>query len=90
MNALTLYELSDEYRDALAVLNEMDLDEQTIADTLEGLQGAIEVKAQNVAMFTRNLEATAEAIKDAERRWLRAGRRWRIARPVSVDTCSRT
>jgi hypothetical protein len=43
------------------------LDAQTIADTLESLSGDLEVKATNVAMFVRNLEAQAEAIKAAEK-----------------------
>lgn len=62
----SLYELSAQYRTALDTLTDTGLDEQTIADTLEGLEGALEVKAQNVAMFVRNLESTAEAIKKAE------------------------
>jgi len=45
----------------------MEIDEQTFADTLEGLSGDLEVKATNVAMFVRNLEASAEAIKAAEK-----------------------
>jgi len=61
-----LYELAAEYRADAEKLADMDLDEQTLADTLEGLGGELEVKAQNVIMFTRNLEATAAAIKDAE------------------------
>mgnify|MGYP003435090174 FL=1 len=61
-----LYELAAEYRADAEKLADMDLDEQTLADTLEGLGGELEVKAQNVIMFTRNLEATAAAIKEAE------------------------
>lgn len=62
----SLYVLTDEYRVAAARLADLELDEQTIADTLEGLAGALEVKATNVAMFVRNLEASADAIKAAE------------------------
>jgi len=61
-----LYNIAAEYRDAALKLADMDLDAQTIADTLEGLSGDMEVKAQNVAYFARNLEATAAAIKQAE------------------------
>ena len=61
-----LYELAAEYRADCEKLADMDMDEQTLADTLEGLSGELEVKAQNVIMFTRNLEATAAAIKEAE------------------------
>lgn len=63
----SLYELSNEYKSAQVKLLESDFDEQTIADTLEGLSGDLEVKAINVAMFIRNVESTAEAIKQAEK-----------------------
>lgn len=61
-----LYVLADEYRAAAARLADLDLDDQTINDTLEGLAGDLEVKACNVAMFARNLQATSAAIKEAE------------------------
>ena len=64
--ALTLYEIADEYRAAAQQLADLDLDPQTVADTLEGMAGALEVKALSVAAFVRNLEATADAIKQAE------------------------
>lgn len=62
----TLYDIAAEYRQTADKLADLDLDEQTIADTLEGMSGEFEVKAQNVVMFARNLEATATAIKEAE------------------------
>jgi hypothetical protein len=61
-----LYVLAADYRAAADKLADMDLDDQTIADTLESISGDLEVKATNVAMFARNLEATALAIKAAE------------------------
>lgn len=63
---MNLYSLAAEYRQAAEHLANLDLDDQTIADTLEGLSGELEVKATNVAMFAKNLEATATAIKEAE------------------------
>jgi hypothetical protein len=63
----SLYELSNEYQLAQIKLIESDYDQQTIADTLEGLSGDLEAKSINVAMFIRNLEVTAEAIKQAEK-----------------------
>lgn len=65
-NDLALYQLADLYLQDLQKLADLDLDEQTVADTLEGLSGELEVKATNVAAFARNLEASAEAIKRAE------------------------
>jgi Siphovirus Gp157 len=62
-----LYVLAGEYAAAAALLADMDADEQTIADTLEGMAGDMEAKAANVAMFVRNLEATALQIAEAER-----------------------
>lgn len=61
-----LYELAQEYRAAAEKLADMDIDDQTLSDTLEGMSGELEVKAQNVIMFCRNIEATACAIKEAE------------------------
>ena len=58
-----LYVLAQEYRATADQLANLDLDEQTIADTLEGMSGELEVKAQNVAFMVRNLEVAAEAIK---------------------------
>lgn len=65
-NLPTLYQLSQELVEAQTRLFELDLDDQTIADTLEGLQGALEVKATNVALMARNLESFADQIKQAE------------------------
>lgn len=63
----SLYVLADEYKAAAETIANLELDEQTVADTLEGLAGALEVKATNVAMFARNLEESATAIKSAEK-----------------------
>lgn len=68
--ALTLYELSQDYRQALSELTdpELELPAEAIADTLEGLQGSLEDKAINITKFFRNLEAVTDAIKQAEER----------------------
>ena len=63
---ISLYVLADEYQQAAAQLADLDMPDEVVADTLESLQFPIEQKATNVAMFVRNLEATAEAIKAAE------------------------
>lgn len=66
MNNLSLYSIADEYLQAVSTLSDLDLPDDVIADTLESLQYPLEQKATNVAMFARNLEATAEAIREAE------------------------
>ena len=68
MNNLSLYQLSTNYLQALDFLTdpEADLPAEVINDTLEALGGELEDKAINVAKFLRNMEAVAEAIKEAE------------------------
>lgn len=61
-----LYELASEYVEAANKLQNLELDEETIRDTLEGLQFPIEQKATNVAFVIRNMESLAEQIKQAE------------------------
>lgn len=61
-----LYTLALEFREAADKLADLDLPPEVVVDTLESLAGDVEQKAQNVALFTRNLEATAAAIKQAE------------------------
>lgn len=61
-----LFDIAAQYRADCEKLATLDLDEQTLTDTLEGLSGDLEVKAINIAALARNLEATAGAIKDAE------------------------
>lgn len=58
-----LYLVAQEYQQDLAKLADLDLDPQTLADTLESLGGELQIKAQNVALFVRGLEAEASAVK---------------------------
>ena len=39
----SLYDIAAEYRQTADKLADLDLDEQTISDTLEGMSGALEV-----------------------------------------------
>lgn len=56
-----LYELAAEYRAAAEALAELDLDAQTVADTLDSLSGDLDQKLVAVAMVARNHESTADA-----------------------------
>lgn len=62
----SLYVLTSEFEAAAHRLSDLDLPDEVVADTLEGLQFPIEQKSVQVALFMRNLEATAEQIKQAE------------------------
>lgn len=59
----TLFAIAADYRAAAVKLADMDIDAQTITDTLEGMSGDLEVKAKNVAMMVRSIEADAAAVK---------------------------
>lgn len=64
--SMTLFSLASQYRELQKLADsEADIDEQTLADTLEGLGGELEVKAQNVAGFLASQEAFADAIDAA-------------------------
>ena len=66
MSLPSLYELADEFQEALENLT--DLDDQSVKDTLESLEGEFKLKTTNVAKFIKNLEHTAAGIKEAESR----------------------
>nr|DAE03524.1 MAG TPA: resistance protein [Siphoviridae sp. ctpoI7] len=62
---MNLYELSQNY---LAV-QDMDLEPETLKDTLDSIEEAIEVKAENIAKWIRNLEADKKAFEEEEKRF---------------------
>lgn len=62
MSAMTLYQISQEHRALADALQDMELDEQTIADTLEAESSLVE-KSQSVAFVIRNMETFAAAVK---------------------------
>lgn len=61
-----LFILAAEHRALADKLHDLDLDEQTIADTLEAESGDVIEKGKNVAAVFRNLESDAKQIKEAE------------------------
>lgn len=61
-----LYQVTDEFLAAYAQLQDMELDEQTVADTLEAIKFPLEKKAEAVAAMARNMESFAAQIKIAE------------------------
>ena len=62
-----LYVLAHEFREAAEKLGDLDLDAQTIKDTLDGMSGELEVKVSATAAVVRNMEVLAAQIKDAEK-----------------------
>lgn len=62
---LKLYEIANEYQQALDALSEMeDMSEEAIKDTLDGIKGEFNEKAINVALYIKTLEAETSAIRE--------------------------
>lgn len=65
---MTLYELTSEYKELLAMMEDPDVDPEVLQDTMEAVGGEIEDKAENYARVIRELEADqAKFEKEAER-----------------------
>lgn len=58
-----LYEITQDYMTILAMMEDPELDPKTLADTMEAVEGELEVKAENYAKVIRNLEADVTGIK---------------------------
>ena len=61
---MTLYELTDDFRALLELAEDPDVDPEVLHDTMEGIEGAIEDKADGYAMVMKELEASELAIKN--------------------------
>jgi len=64
---MSLYNIAQEHRALVDRLMDTQDDEQAIADTIDAESYPLELKAQNVAYAIKNLEAMADAIKNAEK-----------------------
>ena len=59
----SIYELTQDYLQILSMLEDPELNPQTLADTMEGIEGEFEIKAENYAKVMKNLEGDILAIK---------------------------
>ena len=64
----TLYQLADAYQELLSMALDPDVDPEALADTMEGLEGEIEAKADGYAKVMRELRAVADARKAEAKR----------------------
>lgn len=62
----TMYELTADYMAVLDMANNPDIPPEVIADTLEGISGEIELKAENSAIIIKELEAEMLKLKAEE------------------------
>jgi len=59
----TIYELTDDYRRLLELLEDPDMDPEVLRDTMEGLDGEFEAKAENYAKVMTEASAMAAGAK---------------------------
>ena len=64
----SIYEIKGRFLTILDMLESSDLDSQMLADTMEGIEGELEVKCENYAMVLKNLEGDVEALDNEIRR----------------------
>ena len=57
----SLYKLTGDYLELEDMLLDDEVDEQTVIDTLEGVKGEIEIKAEGYVKVLRSIESQAEA-----------------------------
>lgn len=65
---MTLYEMMTAYKDFLTAVENGDIPEEAIADTLEGIESSIDEKIDNIACMLKSLAAEEAAIKAEEER----------------------
>lgn len=65
---MKLYELANDYMALMQAIDNDEIPEEAIADTLEAIKGEIEIKADNIACMLKNLDADVAAIKAEETR----------------------
>ena len=61
---MKLYEISENYRAFMAAVDAGEIPEDAVADTLDGIEGEFEVKADNIACLIKELRLEAQAIKE--------------------------
>lgn len=54
-----IYELTGDYKKIMALIEEGELDSEMLQDTLEAIEGNLEVKAENYGFIAKNLESQA-------------------------------
>lgn len=64
--SMSLYAITAKYQQAFYALADSDLPDECIDDTLEGMEGELVEKCQNVLAYALNLEAEAKALKEIE------------------------
>ena len=63
MNLFEMFELSQQYRQVREMCGDPEIDPQAVLDTLDGIAGEFQEKADNIACLVKELEAQAKAMR---------------------------
>lgn len=63
-----MYELEGEFLELFAMIDDEEIDEDMLLDTLEAIDGEIEIKAENMAKMMKHIDGEASAIGDEIKR----------------------
>lgn len=63
-----IYELTQDFLTIQEMMEDPELDPQTLADTMEAVEGELEIKAESYAKIMKNLEGDVEALENEIRR----------------------
>lgn len=65
---MTLYDLTGQFKELLSMIENGEVEPEALKDTLEGLEGEIEVKADGYAKVIKELDGQAAILKTEEER----------------------
>ena len=65
---MSIYELTADYIQIMEMMEDPELDPQTLADTMEAVEGELEIKAESYAKIMKNLDGDVEALENEIRR----------------------
>ncbi|MDE2099146.1 MAG: siphovirus Gp157 family protein [Patescibacteria group bacterium] len=65
---MKLYEITGAYRQIESLMDDPEIPADQMLEAIDKVDGELKSKATNIAMLVGNLEATAQAIKEAESR----------------------
>jgi len=68
--SVPLYQLTHQLRELNELADSDDFPAEALRDTLDALEGDYQVKARNIGLLTRNIEASAEMIREAAKAML--------------------
>lgn len=65
---MTIYEITNDYLQLMQMMEDPELDPKTLADTMEGIEGELEDKAESYGKIIKNIEGDIVALKAEKER----------------------